>query len=144
MEWEREIERCRQLGLAEPKPLPHPDHIKIDMRDGSVRITGPMTREGEAVFDEFRAKKAEFQAEITEIGNMAPQRTRHSLSQADRGRHRTRQKDRRHDQQGDPGLTNVPNQPNTQEANSESRPSPRGAVQYSAIAFEWYPKARSA
>ena len=67
VEWEREIERCRQLGLEEPKPLPHPDHIKIDMRDGSVRVTGPMTREEEAVFDGFRAKKAEFQAEIADL-----------------------------------------------------------------------------
>jgi Family of unknown function (DUF5681) len=41
--WEREIERCRQLGLPAPDPVPHPDHIDMDMRTGEIVIDGPMT-----------------------------------------------------------------------------------------------------
>jgi Family of unknown function (DUF5681) len=41
--WEREIERCKQLGLPAPDPVPHPDHIDMDMRTGEIVIDGPMT-----------------------------------------------------------------------------------------------------
>ncbi len=67
VEWEREIERCRRLGLEEPRPLPHPDHLVVDMRSGTVRVTGPMTREEQAAFDELKARKADFLAEIEEL-----------------------------------------------------------------------------
>jgi len=67
VEWEREIERCRRLGLEEPRPLPHPDHLVVDMRSGTVRVIGPMTREEQAAFDELKARKAEFLAEIEEL-----------------------------------------------------------------------------
>lgn len=41
--WERDIARARQLGLPEPDPVPHPDHIDIDMRTGEVVIDDPFT-----------------------------------------------------------------------------------------------------
>lgn len=41
--WEDEIERCRRLKLPEPDPVPHPDHIDLDMRTGQIVIDGPMT-----------------------------------------------------------------------------------------------------
>jgi hypothetical protein len=41
--WQREIERCRQQGLPIPDPVPHPDHIDMDMRTGEIVIDGPMT-----------------------------------------------------------------------------------------------------
>jgi Family of unknown function (DUF5681) len=41
--WEKEIERCRQIGLPLPDPVPHPDHIDLDMRTGQVLVDGPMT-----------------------------------------------------------------------------------------------------
>ena len=36
IEWERELERRRQLGITDlPEPLPHPDHVVLDMQTGT-------------------------------------------------------------------------------------------------------------
>ena len=67
VDWEREIERCQRLGLPVPQPLPHPDDIVIDMRTGSVRVTGPMTKEEKVNWDWMRERKLEFQKEVTEL-----------------------------------------------------------------------------
>lgn len=39
-EWEREIEHCQRRGLPVPRPIPHPDDIRINFNTGAVRITG--------------------------------------------------------------------------------------------------------
>lgn len=49
--WEQEIERCRQVGLPVPNPLPHPDDIFIDARAGTAKFVGPMTKQEQAWFD---------------------------------------------------------------------------------------------
>lgn len=41
--WQDEIERCRQFNLPPPDPVPHPDHIDLDMRTGQIVVDGPMT-----------------------------------------------------------------------------------------------------
>lgn len=53
--WEREIERCKRQGLPAPEPLPHPDHVVIDVRAGTVHITGPMTPEEKREWDSTMA-----------------------------------------------------------------------------------------
>jgi len=63
--WEREIERCREAGLPDPAPLPHPDDIILDMRKGTVRTAGPMTKEEKADWDKRIARRDEAQAEVT-------------------------------------------------------------------------------
>lgn len=67
VDWEREIERCRNLGVDPPNPLPHPDDIIIDMRSGQVRINGPMTKEEKKQWDWLRERKADFQRELAEL-----------------------------------------------------------------------------
>ena len=67
VEWDRELERRRQLGITGPDPVPHPDDIEIDMATGAVLIKGPMTKEQKAELEKWRARKAEFQAEIAEL-----------------------------------------------------------------------------
>ncbi|MDF0596868.1 DUF5681 domain-containing protein [Psychromarinibacter halotolerans] len=59
VEWERELARRQALGVTDlPPPLPHPDHVVVDVRSGSVRIVGPATREEKAIWDEvFREKE---------------------------------------------------------------------------------------
>ena len=42
-EWEEAIEHCKKLGLPAPDPVPHPDHIDLDMRTGQIIVDGPMT-----------------------------------------------------------------------------------------------------
>jgi len=35
VEWDRELERRKALGIVAPDPIPHPDHIVVDL--GAVR-----------------------------------------------------------------------------------------------------------
>lgn len=67
VEWERELDRRQRFGVTGPEPLPHPDHVVIDMRTGQVAIKGPATREEKARYDLFAKSKIEFQAEIDEL-----------------------------------------------------------------------------
>lgn len=39
--WTAELKRRRQLDSSEPDPVPHPDHIIINIRKGSVVFEGP-------------------------------------------------------------------------------------------------------
>jgi hypothetical protein len=50
-----------------PEPLPHPDHIVIDMNTGVVRIKGPLTKEEKVFWDELRARKSECNKTIQEL-----------------------------------------------------------------------------
>ena len=64
-EWELELERRERLGITDaPPPLPHPDHIEIDLRAGTARIVGPMTKEEKAVYDPWVAQKQELLAKL--------------------------------------------------------------------------------
>jgi hypothetical protein len=67
VEWDRELLRREKLGISGPEPLPHPDHVVINMRTGDVRITGPATKEEKAQYEMFAKAKVEFQAEIDEL-----------------------------------------------------------------------------
>ena len=70
IEWDRELERRKALGITGPEPLPHPDHVVIDMRAGTAAIRGPATKEERAKWDKLAAHKAEFQAELQEFEEM--------------------------------------------------------------------------
>lgn len=56
--WEDEIERCKLIGIKPPEPVPHPDHIKIDLSTGKILITGPFTREEKVTWDKLKKRKA--------------------------------------------------------------------------------------
>ena len=56
--WEEEILRCKLMGITPPEPIPHPDHIKIDLSTGQVRITGPFTREEKEKWDHLVKMKS--------------------------------------------------------------------------------------
>lgn len=70
IDWERELERRKRLGIQAPDPLPHPDHVVIDMRTGEVCITGPMTKEEKADWDWMRGRKEELETELQELEQM--------------------------------------------------------------------------
>ncbi len=56
-QWEAELRRRAAQNITHlPPPLPHPDHIIIDIRGGRVRFRGPMTREEKQMFDEALAE----------------------------------------------------------------------------------------
>ena len=56
----------KTTGTTGPEPLPHPDHVIIDMKTGDVRIKGPMTKEDRKRWDKFRERKAECDMSIAE------------------------------------------------------------------------------
>lgn len=68
VEWERELRRRERLGIEDlPAPLPHPDHVVIDMDTGGVRFVGPITTEEKAELDRIIAQKAEYEAELLDL-----------------------------------------------------------------------------
>jgi len=67
VEWERELERQKALGIVAPAPLPHPDAIVIDIKTGTVRVNGPMTKEDKVVWDRLRQRKHQCDQEICHL-----------------------------------------------------------------------------
>ena len=71
IEWERELDRRARLGLTGlPEPLPHPDHVRIDLRKGTAAVVGPATREEKAEWDLWQSRKREFEEEADELAEM--------------------------------------------------------------------------
>ncbi|EYD74329.1 hypothetical protein Rumeso_04110 [Rubellimicrobium mesophilum DSM 19309] len=68
VEWERELWRRERLGITDlPPPLPHPDHVVIDIRAGTARITGPATPEEKALYDQVARDKAELERNMARL-----------------------------------------------------------------------------
>lgn len=68
VQWERELERRRKFGITDfPDPLPHPDHVKVDFRTGSVQFAGPMTKEEEVEYDDLSRTKEVLRDGINEL-----------------------------------------------------------------------------
>lgn len=66
-QWERELERRKRIGIEAPDPVPHPDHVVIDMHTGTVRITGPMTKEEKIVWDLVQQGAPGLEEEIAKL-----------------------------------------------------------------------------
>jgi hypothetical protein len=69
LDWEEELARRAALGITGPEPLPHPDHVIVDLRHGTVDIRGPMTKEEKAKYDMLLERKQEFEEELAAIQN---------------------------------------------------------------------------
>jgi hypothetical protein len=56
--WERELRRREMLGITDlPDPIPHPDHVRVDFRSGTVRFAGPMSKEEKAEWDDMLQRR---------------------------------------------------------------------------------------
>ena len=62
--WTSELARRKARGIIEPDPIPHPDDIIINMRNGDVRTDGPLDEMEKRRWDERLARRAEAQAEV--------------------------------------------------------------------------------
>ncbi len=62
---ERELERCRALGIEPPEMIPHPDDIDINPRTGEVRLRGPFSPEEKANQDLLLEWRAEYQDDVS-------------------------------------------------------------------------------
>ncbi|SLN68235.1 hypothetical protein ROA7450_03649 [Roseovarius albus] len=68
IEWDQELERRKRLGITDlPDPVPHPDHVKIDLNTGEARVEGPWTREEKAELDMWLAKRDEWELALAEL-----------------------------------------------------------------------------
>jgi hypothetical protein len=64
-EWERAIERARELGQPEPQPIPHPDDVIINFKTGDAVVCGPMTKEDKVEWDKLLEHIDNLQEEIS-------------------------------------------------------------------------------
>ncbi|WP_411815968.1 DUF5681 domain-containing protein [Hyphococcus sp. DH-69] len=67
LNWERELEDRKLTGRIGPEPIPHPDHIVVDMKTGLVEVKGPMTNAEKRIYDKLREQKAWALEEIEEL-----------------------------------------------------------------------------
>lgn len=66
--WERELARRDVLGITDlPPPLPHPDHVILDIRSGTVRLVGPATKEEQVKWEAMLDQKATLEECIAEL-----------------------------------------------------------------------------
>ena len=65
--WEREFDRRQRHGTTGPEPLPHPDHVIVDIRTGEVAIKGPATPAEKVRWDWMRERKQEYIKEVEEL-----------------------------------------------------------------------------
>jgi hypothetical protein len=65
--WERELDRRKALGISGPEPLPHPDHIFIDLHAGTAEIRGPATKEEKTAWERWAEHRANFQDELEQL-----------------------------------------------------------------------------
>lgn len=75
-EWERAIERARELGQPEPHPIPHPDDVIIDFIAGDARVCGPMTKEDKPQWDRLLECRDELQREVSHFAEAYRKRRR--------------------------------------------------------------------
>jgi hypothetical protein len=73
--WERELDRRKQLGVTGRKPLPHPDDVHIDPNTGEVSIKGPKNKAEKAEWDDMCQRLEDFDRDI-EYLNAELRRTR--------------------------------------------------------------------
>lgn len=63
---EREIERCRKLGIKPPEMLPHPDDIVVDPRRGTAFVWGPFSPQDKEHHDRVIARRDEAARSVAE------------------------------------------------------------------------------
>ena len=68
VDWERELDRRKRLNIiGQPEPLPHPDHVLIDLHAGTARVIGPSTKDEKATWDLWISRMADFEEELAEL-----------------------------------------------------------------------------
>jgi Family of unknown function (DUF5681) len=66
--WDEELTRRRVLGITHlPNPIPHPDGIKIDLKRGGARFTGPLTKEDKIEREGWIAQKPELEIVLIDL-----------------------------------------------------------------------------
>lgn len=65
IDWNHELDRRVRQGITHlPDPIPHPDHVKIDMNTGKAWVEGPITNDDVAELEEWARKRDGFKEEV--------------------------------------------------------------------------------
>lgn len=64
LRWTAELKRRQLHGSDAPDPIPHPDDIIIDMRNGHVSTQGPFDEREKVEWDKRLARREEAQSEV--------------------------------------------------------------------------------
>jgi len=68
LSWENELERRKQAGITHlPDPIPHPNQGQLDMREGTVRLRGPITREELSLVNDWREKLVAIEEAVEQL-----------------------------------------------------------------------------
>ena len=78
----RSLERRKRLGIDAPEPIPHPDHIIVDIRNDTVRVNGPWTKEEKAQWDMVRERKSAFQEQLVDLEKMLTKKSNQNIRSA--------------------------------------------------------------
>ncbi|MBX9729390.1 MAG: hypothetical protein K2X31_10820, partial [Sphingopyxis sp.] len=78
---EKEIARCRKLGIEPPPMVPHPDDIKLDFNAGTALVDGPFTPGDKEQFDRLVERRDLAAAEVANAAT-SYKRTRSEHSRA--------------------------------------------------------------
>jgi len=65
--WNRELARRKRLGIKGPAPLPHPDHVVIDLARGCIWIKGPATKEEKAAWRRWEQYRDDMIADLRDL-----------------------------------------------------------------------------
>ena len=60
-------EHKKRMGMAGTPPIPHPDDVHVDILEGSVWFSGPVTRDQKKVADRLPDLIPEFEEELKEL-----------------------------------------------------------------------------
>lgn len=71
-DWERELDRRRVLGITgRPEPIPHPDQIVVDPREGTVQIVGPQSKQERDQWNLLKSRRGAIEAELQMLEDQA-------------------------------------------------------------------------
>lgn len=66
--WERELDRRRLNNITHlPDPIPHPDHLIVDIRNGTIRVVGPMNSDEKEKLALWAENKEKLRAAIANL-----------------------------------------------------------------------------
>ena len=67
LHWQQVLEFRKRNGIVADDPIPHPDHIIVDIENDCVRFVGPRTREEKADWDSKQDMKTETEARLAKL-----------------------------------------------------------------------------
>lgn len=65
--WQETFAECDRAGRPRPDPVPHPDDVIIDSRDGTVKFNGPINAHHKDLWDVAQLRKSACEHELAAL-----------------------------------------------------------------------------